>query len=661
MSTHKNKLCLNMIVKNESKIIIRLLDSVLSIIDSYCICDTGSTDNTISIIENYFKDKNKVGEVFTEPFKDFAYNRNIALHRASKWGEYALLIDADMKLEISPNFNKNSLTADVYQIPQKNPALNYYNTRIVRTDIGVKCVGVTHEYYDTPAGHSIAKTDQLVINDIGDGGCKSDKFERDIRLLRKGLLDDPKNVRYHFYLANSYRDHGHQTGNKKELKKAIKWYKRRIELGQWSEEVFISCLEVGRIYKELGKPDKAVYWWIEGYANRSNRSETLYEIIKYYREKGVSYAPIAGHFYNIAKNIPYPKDDVLFIHKNVYDYLLDEEYAIIAYYAKWPVDWYKFLNIIGKPQIHDGVLSNYRFYAKQLVDFSPRLIKFNGMVKYENHKDDFYPSTPSILPYNNGFIMNQRYVNYYIEPNGSYRCNMPITTMNHQVYLDSEFNVIKSHDFNHLPEIIDRYAGIEDIRLCQYGDNIMFLGTQQNIENKQLTVAGGIYPLNTDSHNLDSTLFISPTNSQCEKNWCYFEHNGTLKVIYRWGPLQFGQISDKTLHLEEPITDVPKFFNYLRGSTNGFIWNDEIWFMTHMVDCTKSPRIYYHCIIILDRNTLKLKRNSILFKLDNTCVEYCLGLIVEDKRLIIGYSKMDRETILAIYDREKIDSFLFPQ
>ena len=44
---NKPTLCLNMIVKNESKIITRLFDSVLQIIDSYCICDTGSNDNTI--------------------------------------------------------------------------------------------------------------------------------------------------------------------------------------------------------------------------------------------------------------------------------------------------------------------------------------------------------------------------------------------------------------------------------------------------------------------------------------------------------------------------------------------------------------------------------------------------------------------------------------
>ena len=50
----KATLCLNMIVKNESKIIARLLTSVSPIIDSYCICDTGSTDNTVEIIQNFF-------------------------------------------------------------------------------------------------------------------------------------------------------------------------------------------------------------------------------------------------------------------------------------------------------------------------------------------------------------------------------------------------------------------------------------------------------------------------------------------------------------------------------------------------------------------------------------------------------------------------------
>ena len=51
---HKNRktICLNMIVKNEGKIILRLLESVVSIVDCYCISDTGSTDNTIELIKS---------------------------------------------------------------------------------------------------------------------------------------------------------------------------------------------------------------------------------------------------------------------------------------------------------------------------------------------------------------------------------------------------------------------------------------------------------------------------------------------------------------------------------------------------------------------------------------------------------------------------------
>jgi len=68
-----------MIVKNESKIIRRLFDSVSNIIDSYCICDTGSTDGTPEIIQAYFEAKGVEGKVYTEPFRDFGYNRTHSL------------------------------------------------------------------------------------------------------------------------------------------------------------------------------------------------------------------------------------------------------------------------------------------------------------------------------------------------------------------------------------------------------------------------------------------------------------------------------------------------------------------------------------------------------------------------------------------------------
>ena len=102
-------ICLNMIVKNESKIITRLLDGALPIIDNYCICDTGSTDNTKEIIKDYFNKKDISGVIFDCSFQNFGYNRTEALKAAKNMSTYILLLDADMKLHITPDFNKETL------------------------------------------------------------------------------------------------------------------------------------------------------------------------------------------------------------------------------------------------------------------------------------------------------------------------------------------------------------------------------------------------------------------------------------------------------------------------------------------------------------------------------------------------------------------------
>ena len=101
------KICLNMIVKNESSIITRLFDSVLPLINSYCICDTGSTDNTIEIINSYFKNKEIEGKIVEMPFEDFSHNRNYALEQCLNMSnaDYILLLDADMVLKINANFD----------------------------------------------------------------------------------------------------------------------------------------------------------------------------------------------------------------------------------------------------------------------------------------------------------------------------------------------------------------------------------------------------------------------------------------------------------------------------------------------------------------------------------------------------------------------------
>src|SRR5579862_1247922 len=61
------KICLAMIVRNEEKNMVRLLDSVKPIIDMISIDDTGSEDKTIEVIEKWGKENNIPTKVHKEP------------------------------------------------------------------------------------------------------------------------------------------------------------------------------------------------------------------------------------------------------------------------------------------------------------------------------------------------------------------------------------------------------------------------------------------------------------------------------------------------------------------------------------------------------------------------------------------------------------------
>jgi lipopolysaccharide biosynthesis regulator YciM len=316
-----------MIVKNESKIITRLFDSVLSIIDSYCICDTGSTDDTIDIIKTYFEEKKIIGKVFEEPFRDFSYNRNIALNACASLEilpDYILLMDADMVLNISEGFDKSlilNVEYEEFRILQGNENQYHSNTRIIKNNGTFKYIGVTHEYiFGEHMGKKLANLskDILYITDIGDGGSKEDKFNRDIKLLKEGLEEDENNSRYHFYLGNSYLD-----TNKNIL--AIESYKKVLSMDGCRQEKYITCLRIYDAYKREQLENTGIPYLIQSYQFDNNRVEGIFRLIKYYYdhnqyEVAMTYYLLIGEYYenkyltkkisNNGNSITYEKEDI---------------------------------------------------------------------------------------------------------------------------------------------------------------------------------------------------------------------------------------------------------------------------------------------------------------------------------------------------------------
>ena len=100
MTNKTPTLSLVMIVKNEEHIISECLNSVYKEIDRYDITDTGSSDNTIQIIKDFFQEKGIPGEVYESDWKGFGKSRTESLRNADKGGaDYSWVIDADDRLE----------------------------------------------------------------------------------------------------------------------------------------------------------------------------------------------------------------------------------------------------------------------------------------------------------------------------------------------------------------------------------------------------------------------------------------------------------------------------------------------------------------------------------------------------------------------------------
>ena len=671
-------LCLNMIVKNESKIITRLFDSVILFIDTFCICDTGSTDNTIEIIETYFKEKNIPGKVIIEPFQNFAHNRNVALQACVGMSDYVLLMDADMVLSLN-QFDKNILnTCDHFDICQKNLSLHYINTRIVKNNGDYKYIGVTHEYIHTPPNTKglILDKNTIYIHDIGDGGCKQDKFERDILLLTNGLKEDSNNSRYVFYLANSYHD-------SRKYEKAIEYYKKRIQLRGWNQEVWYSYYRIGLCYNKMEQFSNALFYWLEGYNYCPERLEGLYEIIHYYRLN--SKHTLCMTFYKIAKEIleqNHNKVDYLFLHNDVYSYDIYYEYTIFAFYngiRNIDKELITIFNNTNKPKLINNTLSNLKFY-KNILQKKQTILFDNMMFQTINGENiRFYSSSGCLLKYNPNnennskkYYMNIQYVNYYIEPNGSYtNCEKNIITLNQFVELDDKLNLHKDKEIMFNTSFEDRrYIGIEDIRIYYNHKDLLFIGTGYH-SNNQIGVVSGKYNI-IDKQFERNELKQYFRNTTCEKNWVFVEYLNETHIVYDWYPLKIGKLFDNELKIVHTI-EMPGIFSRIRGSSCGFVYDkkinvnengtmkffiseQEIWFVNHLVSY-ETPRHYYHIISVFDKN-MNLLRYSAPFQFEGTPIEYCLSIVVEDERVFMNYSNWDRTTRIGIYDKKYIDNLL---
>lgn len=318
------RICLNMIVKNESAVISRCLESLKHILSYWVIVDTGSDDDTREKILETMTGID--GELHDRPWINFGHNRTEALQLAAGKGDYYLIIDADEELSFDASFSWPQLTADAYFIETKMGGTSYQRIQLVKASIPWRYEGVLHEYIHSDHMKTTAVLQNVFNLPHPDGARSSDpdKYRHDARLLEKALLDEPGNMRYVFYLAQSYRDAG-------ETELAIHYYQQRVDMQGWPEEVWYSLYQIALLRQRKSEDWSMVLSaYLNAFTYRPSRMEPLYHIATYYR--GLGQHHLALMYALPAENCQLP-EDLLFVEKPIYEYLLPMELAIAAHWA----------------------------------------------------------------------------------------------------------------------------------------------------------------------------------------------------------------------------------------------------------------------------------------------------------------------------------------
>ena len=315
-----------MIVRDEAHVIERCLRSVRPIISSWCIVDTGSSDDTPEIVRRELADL--PGRLHFRPWRGFGENRTEAIDLARGLGDFLLFIDADDLLDVPADYRLPELLHDAYELTVEHGTLRHRRLHLVRAALPWVYRGVLHEYLDCELPFSRALLSGPTVRIVG-GGARSQqaqhlKYGRDAEALERTLLTEPDNSRYVFYLAQSYRDAG-------EPEKALQTYLRRSTMAGFDQEVYVSLLNVARLRERLAHPaDQVLASYLAAYESRPSRCEALGELARFLRESGRRW-PLAYLFARAAAAIP-PSDDALFVEPCWQQWRNRDELAIAAYW-----------------------------------------------------------------------------------------------------------------------------------------------------------------------------------------------------------------------------------------------------------------------------------------------------------------------------------------
>jgi hypothetical protein len=350
------KMILTQIMKNEEHVARRMLDSIKPIVDGICVVDTGSTDNSIKIVKQWGEENQIETYVFEKEFDNFENCRNHSIEKAEeifgnrKDGDtyYGFWLDFDEQIVIEPSFKKNKLDKDLYMFNTYINTMKYTRNELYKLNGNIKFYGPVHEFIvpkdkNKPMTSGLCEGIKVIVKMDG-GSWKEEtakKYRKHAELLENYIDNKDRDPRWIFYTAQSYHDSAcikdNEYENKERMRRAIKYYKERVEIsGGYYEERFYAQYRISTCLYRMGTSwDIVKNELMKAYRIEPLRAEPFKLIIEHYQrnsdwDMAYLYAKFAYDTYH--RKDPYP-NRVLFLDSNLYEWKLAELYASSCYYT----------------------------------------------------------------------------------------------------------------------------------------------------------------------------------------------------------------------------------------------------------------------------------------------------------------------------------------
>ena len=284
-----NLINLCIMVKNGGKQFEQMLIDNSPFIDKWTILDTGSTDETIDIINRVLVGK-KEGKLYQEPFINFRDSRNRLLDLAGLDCKYNLMLDdtyvikenlREFLTEVRSDQYSNSFTLFITSDDTK-----YGSNRIIKSDSGLRYIHKIHEVItDKDNINIVIPENRAMIEDRRFDYMEKRTMERkqlDLKLLYEEIEENPHDPRAYYYLAQTYN-------LLENYEKAFYYFIKRSEIinAGFLQERVDALFEASRIANfKLNKPWSECFELYEKCYNADeSRPEALYFIgCHYYLE-----------------------------------------------------------------------------------------------------------------------------------------------------------------------------------------------------------------------------------------------------------------------------------------------------------------------------------------------------------------------------------------